>query len=90
MVVSVIEQKWSKGRARDKLNNLVLLDKETNAKLMKDVPGYKLITVSVVSDRLKVTGSLARACIRLLCDKGLIKPVSHHSQQLIYTRATAE
>lgn len=59
------------------------------AKLLKDVPTYKLITTSVVSERLKVTGSLARVAIRILCEKGLIKPVSHSSAMLIYTRATA-
>lgn len=56
---------------------------------MKEVPTYKLITTSVVSERLKVTGSLARVAIRLLREKGLIKPVSHSSAMLIYTRATA-
>ena len=41
---------------RDKLNNLVLFDKNTYDKLYKEVPTYKLITPSIVSERLKVCG----------------------------------
>ncbi|XP_065055732.1 small ribosomal subunit protein eS25-like [Rhopilema esculentum] len=84
------KKKWSKGKVRDKLNNLVLLDKATKDKLYKEVPSYKLITPSVVSERLKVRVSLARTCLKELMGKGLIKEVSKHSSQMIYTRATKE
>ena len=63
-------QKWSKGKVRDKLNNLVLFDKGTYEKLYKEVPNYKLITPSVVSERLKVRGSLAKKGLRELYVKG--------------------
>merc|ERR1712126_532976 len=57
------KKKWSKGKVRDKLNNLVLFDKATYDKLYKEVPSYKLITPSVVSERLKIRGSLARRAL---------------------------
>ncbi|XP_046352995.1 40S ribosomal protein S25-like [Haliotis rubra] len=82
------KKKWSKGKVRDKLNNLILFDKGTYDKLYKEVPSYKLITPSVVSERLKIRGSLAKAALRELHGKGLIRLVSKHSSQLIYTRAT--
>jgi hypothetical protein len=63
-------QKWSKGKVRDKLNNQVLFDKPTYEKLLKEVPSYKLITPSVVSERLKVRGSLARKALEELLEKG--------------------
>lgn len=63
-------QKWSKGKVRDKLNNQVLFDKATYDKLLKEVPSYKLITPSVVSERLKVRGSLARRALTELLQKG--------------------
>lgn len=81
-------QKWSKGKVRDKLNNLVLFDKATYDKLYKEVPSYRLITPSVVSERLKIRGSLARRGLEELLSKGLIREVSKHHSQLIYTRAT--
>merc|ERR1712141_630268 len=80
------KKKWSKGKVRDKLNNLVLFDKGTYDKLLKEVPSYKLITPSVVSERLKIRGSLARAALEELQQKGLIKLVVKHHSQLIYTR----
>merc|ERR1712077_128659 len=73
------KKKWSKGKTRDKLNNLVLFDKPTYDKLM---------TPSIVSERLKVRGSLARKALHELAQKGLIKQVVQHSAQLIYTRVT--
>jgi small subunit ribosomal protein S25e len=82
------KKKWSKGKVRDKLNNLVLFDKATYEKLYKEVPSYKLITPSVVSERLKIRGSLARAALKELQTKGLIRLVEKHHAQMIYTRAT--
>ncbi|XP_039577685.1 40S ribosomal protein S25, partial [Passer montanus] len=82
------KKKWSKGKVRDKLNNLVLFDKATYDKLCKEVPNYKLITPAVVSERLKIRGSLARAALQELLSKGLIKLVSKHRAQVIYTRNT--
>ncbi|CAG5134885.1 unnamed protein product, partial [Candidula unifasciata] len=82
------KKKWSKGKVRDKLNNLILFDKSTYDKLYKEVPSYKLITPSVVSERLKVRGSLAKQALRELHLKGLIRMVSKRNSQLIYTRAT--
>merc|ERR1712064_109883 len=80
------KKKWSKGKVRDKLNNLILFDQATYDKLYKEVPSYKLITPSVVSERLKIRGSLARAALNELLQKGLIKEVVKHHSQLIYTR----
>merc|ERR1712183_349854 len=84
------KKKWSKGKSRDKLNNLVLFDKNTYDKLYKEVPTYKLITPSIVSERLKVRGSLARRALLELTEKGLIKQVVAHRSQFIYTRVTKE
>merc|ERR1712218_51750 len=84
------KKKWSKGKTRDKLNNLVLFDKATYDKLLKEVPTYKLITPSIVSERLKVRGSPARRALIELMEKGLIKQVVAHSSQTIYTRVTKE
>merc|ERR1719305_1003171 len=80
------KKKKSKGKTRDKLNNLVLFDKASYDKLYKEVPTYKLITPSIVSERLKVRGSLARRGLIELCEKGLIREVVSHRAQMIYTR----
>merc|ERR1711896_111288 len=84
------KKKWSKGKTRDKLNNLVLFDKPTYEKLLKEVPTYKLITPSIVSERLKVRGSLARKALIELTEKGLIREVIAHRSQMIYTRVTKD
>merc|ERR1712083_565822 len=82
------KKKWSKGKVRDKLNNLVLFDKATYDKFLKEVPIYKLITPSVVSERLKITGSLAKKALHQMYSKGLIRQVVKHHAQVVYTRTT--
>lgn len=84
------EQKWSKGKMREKVANKVLFDEETyNNRLLTEIPKSKLITPSSLVERLKINGSLARAALRELKEKGLIKPISVHHSQIIYTRAIA-
>jgi len=83
------KKKWSKGKVREKVNNLVLFDKTTYDRLISEVPSYKLITPSILSERLKINGSLARRALKELESQNLIKPVAKHSAQLIFTRATA-
>nr|AAX48901.1 S25 [Suberites domuncula] len=81
------KKKWSKGKVRDKLNNLALFDKATYDKLYKEVPNYKLITPSVVSERLKVRVSLANKALAEMAGKGMIREVFTHHAQRVYTRA---
>jgi len=41
-----------------------MFDKATYDKMMQEIPKAKLITPSVVSERLKVNGSVVRSAIR--------------------------
>lgn len=68
----------------------VLFDKASYDKCVKDLPQYKLITPAIVCERFKVRGSLARALIRELVRRGLVRPVVKHSRQEIYTRSSKE
>jgi small subunit ribosomal protein S25e len=83
------KKKWSKGKVKEKIANKVVFDKETYDKLLKEVPKSKLITPAIISERLRVNGSLARLALKELLAQGLIKKVSTHHRNLIYTRATA-
>eukprot|EP00400_MALV-I_sp_L67-5_P001240 gene1240-151_t len=80
------KKKWSKGKVKEKLMNLVLFDKATYDKMLKEIPKAKLITPAIVSERLKVNGSLARVAIRHLEEQGSIKAVCTHHTGGIYTR----
>ncbi|TKX19329.1 hypothetical protein C1H76_8515 [Elsinoe australis] len=81
------KKKWSKGKVKDKAQHAVILDKTTSDKLQKDVQSYRLVTVAVLVDRLKINGSLARQAIKDMEEKGQIKKVVGHSRGSIYTRA---
>merc|ERR1712056_95247 len=81
------KKKWGKGKVDEKLANLVMFNKATYDKMLKEIPQAKLITPAVVSERLKVNGSVARQAIRHLEEKGLIQLVGErHAPMLIYTR----
>ncbi|KAF5200800.1 40S ribosomal protein S25 [Thalictrum thalictroides] len=58
------KRKWSKGKQKEKVNNMVLFDRATYDKLLSEAPKFKLITPSILCDGLRVNGSLARKEIR--------------------------
>merc|ERR1712153_63353 len=87
---SAKKKKWSKGKVREKLNNMVCFDQNTYDRMMKEAATMKLVTPSTISERLKVSGSLARRSIQELLKVGAIKLVDKHSNQYIYTRNTGE
>ncbi|CAO3633862.1 unnamed protein product [Cunninghamella blakesleeana] len=84
------KKKWSAKKVKDKANNMVVLDKPTYERLFKEVPTYKLISQFVLVDCLKLNGSLARIAIKELEAQGLIKELSRHHAQVIYTRVTGD
>ncbi|PPR87881.1 hypothetical protein GOBAR_AA32811 [Gossypium barbadense] len=67
------KKKWSKGKQKEKVNNMVLFDQATYDKLLSEAPKYKLITPSILSDRMRINGSLARKAIRELMARGSIR-----------------
>merc|ERR1711906_70450 len=67
------KKKWSKGKQKEKLNAAVFFDKNLDEKLRKEVPNYKLITASVISERMKCNTSMARRALTDLELKGMIK-----------------
>ncbi|KAI3623544.1 RPS25B [Malassezia furfur] len=84
------KKKWSKGKVKDKAQNAVALDKALYERVLKEVPTFKMITPSVLIDRLKINGSLARVAIRHFAREGQIKPLIHHHGQLVYTRTGSD
>ncbi|CAO3628326.1 unnamed protein product [Cunninghamella echinulata] len=74
------KKKWSAKKVKDKANNMVVLDK----------PTYEPHQSIVLVDCLKLNGSLARVAIKELEAQGLIKPLSRHHAQVIYTRVTGD
>jgi small subunit ribosomal protein S25e len=83
------KKKWSKGRVKDKAQHAIVLDQDKFDRIIKEVPTFRFISVSILVDRMKIGGSLARVAIKHLENEGLIKPVSKHATQLIYVRATS-
>ncbi|KAJ9123112.1 hypothetical protein QFC22_001303 [Naganishia vaughanmartiniae] len=75
------KKKWSKGKVKDKANNAVMI--------FKEVPTYKMISQSILIERMKINGSVARKAMRTLEAQGLIKKVVQHHGQWVFTRATA-
>jgi small subunit ribosomal protein S25e len=80
------KKKWSKGKSRDKVDNKVLMTKEQYDRFMAEVPKMKLITVSAVVEKLKISGGLCRRALRQLASDGKIRPVLLSQSQMIYTR----
>ena len=43
------KKKWSKGKSRDKLQNMCLFDKPTYDKVLKEVPNYK-VRIGIITE----------------------------------------
>mmetsp|Transcript_19714 Transcript_19714/g.23458 ORF Transcript_19714/g.23458 Transcript_19714/m.23458 type:complete len:111 (+) Transcript_19714:43-375(+) len=82
------KKKWSKGKTRDQNQNKVQFEEELYNRFKAEVPKMKLITPSALVERLKINASLARLAIKELESKDIIKRVSYHHSQWIFTRAT--
>ncbi|XBJ03820.1 hypothetical protein VPH35_022877 [Triticum aestivum] len=97
------KKNWSKGKQKEKVNNAVLFDQATYDKMLSDrdeasarldanAYAYKLVTPSVLSERLRINASLhgvpGGRGIKDLMARGLVREVSLHASQQIFTRAT--
>merc|ERR1711904_669204 len=82
------KKKWSRGKAREKVNKICLFENDLFKKFTSDVSKYKMISVSVLSDRLNINGSLARATIKELAKKKLISKVVSHNSFCLYVAET--
>lgn len=79
------KKKWAKGQLKDKKENLVVYTQGLYDKVCKEIPKSKVITISGLSERYAISGSLARKTIRALEADGLIKRVAKHSSFMLYT-----
>ena len=71
--------------------NASYYSKELYDKLLTDIPKLKVITTAIVSDKLKVMGSLARKGILELVRLGKIKIAGDHiSGMSVYTRTAVK
>jgi len=80
------KKKWSKGRVREKKNNAIIFTPSSYESACKDIPKMKNITVATVSEKLRISGSLALRFIRKLAKEGEIKKVYDSNGFLLYTR----
>lgn len=64
----------SKGKNKEKVNNAILFDKTSYEKMLTEAPKYKMITISILSDRLRINCSLARRAITELKVWQLVSP----------------
>ena len=60
-------KKWTKGKAKEKVDNACFLDQATYDKIMTAIPKLgKHISLSIVVDKFKIQNSIARVLLRRL------------------------
>ena len=66
------------------MNNSVFLDDKQFERMLKEVPKILVVTRSVLCEKFKVGGAVARALIKELAKRGVILPIGtqHHSFDL--------
>ena len=69
------KKSWTKVKVKEKLNNAVFLEEKAYERMIKEVPKILCITRAILCEKFKVGGSVARALIKDLNRKQLIRPV---------------
>jgi small subunit ribosomal protein S25e len=67
------KKKWGKGKSKDKLENQSFIDKKTFEGIEKVITKMKVITVSILHDKYKIIGSIARRLLQAFEAQGKIK-----------------
>jgi len=80
------KKKWSKGKMREKRNNLVTFNKSLWTKVQADIPKMKLVTIYNLIENYKINASLARRAIRELVNAKKLTVVAPGA---VYSGATA-
>jgi len=58
-------KKWTKGKAKEKVDNACFLDQATYDKIMTAIPKLgKHISLSIIVDKFKIQNSIARILLR--------------------------
>lgn len=90
MCVVLVEQKWSKGKLREKKAHRVVFTKALLDQFMKDVPKKKkVVTIYQLVEDYKINCSLARKGIKELVAKNLIQPVAPSGTYGVWTKSAA-
>lgn len=86
------KKKWSKVKSKEKVNNTVFWTKALWDKCQKDIAGKEpFLTPSVISEKLKINVSLARAAIKQLEEENKIVPYNNekHSKFGLFVKSEA-
>ena len=87
---AVCEQKWSKGKLREKKQHRVVFTRALLDQFMKDVPKKKkVVTIYQLVEDYKINCSLARKGIKELLAKNLIQPVAPSGTYGVWTKSAA-
>merc|ERR1712129_179789 len=84
------KKKWAKGRVKEKKNNMPVLMPDDYSAAMKDIPKMKLVSVSAVSEKFRIPGSLAHRLIRKLSTDGTLKKRYDSGGFLLYTKSAKQ
>merc|ERR1712190_348158 len=84
------KKKWAKGRVKENKNNMPVLMPDDYSEAMKSIPKMKLVSVSSVSEKFRITGSLAHRLIRKLASDGTLKKRYDSGGFLLYTKSAKQ
>ena len=78
------KKKWARSKCKERTNNSAFFTEAIWTKLQKDIlNSSKYVTPSMLIDKLKINGSLARQALKHFQQEDLIRPVSDYSHRMI-------
>ena len=72
---------------KEKKNNAAILLPEEYETALKEIPRMKTITVATVSEKLRITGSLAHRLIKKMAKEGTLSAVVNTKAFILYRKS---
>jgi small subunit ribosomal protein S25e len=86
MTEAIKRKKWSKGKSKEKANNLILIDNENYERILREIFKNKVLTPSNLTERFHISCSLSKKILNDLAKKKLIIEMKKSSKQTLYIK----
>jgi small subunit ribosomal protein S25e len=89
MIETAKRKKWSKGKSKEKSNNLILIDNENYDRILREIFKNKILTPSNLTERFHISCSLSKKILNDLVKQRLIVEIKKSNKQSIYIKNTS-
>ncbi|AEA38885.1 40S ribosomal protein S25 (nucleomorph) [Cryptomonas paramecium] len=70
-MVEIVKKKWSRGKSKEKTNNLTSINKEYYKKILQEISKIKILTPFILSEKFHLSYSLSKKILNDLSNRNI-------------------